>query len=328
MRDLYTRLKAKGFDRTFLLDAVLPEWWDDTLAAVPANRVLAETYIARDLGFRLAELHDPRAELSLQLPSKPSFKRYKNQVDDKVLATALIAGRAAGLIGGLLERLPAWQGDLDAALARRKILTHHRFVDLRSLIELCWEHGIIVFRLARVPRASKRFDGMAAFHKDRPVIVLGSTRDAPAWIAFHLAHELAHVLAGHVFPGSPPLTDSSLETTRITDDSQEYQADRVACEILTGFAQPQVALRRWNADQLARQAKVLGPAQGVDPGVFALIYAKSNDRWAVGQEALKRLSENHGAAELIAEPLQSRLAGLDTPEPTARFLSALTGVTI
>ncbi|NJL28493.1 MAG: ImmA/IrrE family metallo-endopeptidase [Thermoanaerobaculia bacterium] len=328
MRDLYARLKDKGFDRAFIRDAVLPEWWEDELAAVPANRALAETYIARGLGFQLAELHDPQTELSLRLPSKPSFKRYKNQVDDRVLATALIAQRAAGLLADLLEALPAYRGELDAGTARRAILSRHRFVNLRSLIELCWENGIIVFRLRRVPRAGKTFDGMAAFYGQRPVIVLGSIREAPAWIAFHLAHELAHILLGHVFPGSPPLTDSSLENTRVTNDSQEQQADRAACEILTGFEQPTIPLRKWNAEQLARQAEMAGPAQGVDPGVFALIYAKSNDRWPAGQGALKRLGEDQGAANLVAEPLQSRLEGLDATEPTSRFLGAVTGVTI
>ena len=49
MQDLYTRLVTIGFDADFLRRAVLPDWWEDSLAGVPANRALAEAAIARHL---------------------------------------------------------------------------------------------------------------------------------------------------------------------------------------------------------------------------------------------------------------------------------------
>jgi hypothetical protein len=50
MRDIYQRLAAAGLKRRFLLEAVLPDWWDDALAKVPANRELAEIYLSKSLG--------------------------------------------------------------------------------------------------------------------------------------------------------------------------------------------------------------------------------------------------------------------------------------
>ena len=90
MRDIYSRLQAKGLDRGFLQDYVLPDWWNDTLASVPASRGLAEGYLARDLGLEVAALRSPSAELSLSFASEPCFKRYRNEVDVRALAAARV----------------------------------------------------------------------------------------------------------------------------------------------------------------------------------------------------------------------------------------------
>jgi hypothetical protein len=189
-------------------------------------------------------------------------------------------------------------------------------------VELCWEVGIFVIHLAHVPRSSKCFDGMAAFCESRPVIVLGSKRDSPSWLVFHLAHELGHVISGHVRPGSPPVTDGDLKS-KVGDDRQEKEADQFACEVLTGFKQPRIDDLKLSGSKLARKARQVGPSQGVDPGVFALIYGRSNDRWAAAQKALNLLGAGAGAHRIIYEQLGKRLADLDVPESTARFLSIL-----
>lgn len=63
MKDLYGRLKAVGYDCRLVLECVLPDWWSDDLAAVPANRAIAELAIARHFGFRMTELCDPQIDL-------------------------------------------------------------------------------------------------------------------------------------------------------------------------------------------------------------------------------------------------------------------------
>ncbi len=93
MRDLYQRLRRQGLDQRFIRDRILPDWWEDSLAEVPANRALAETCLARHLGLRIEQLRDPEAELVLPPLSAVRFKRYRNRVDEQVLPATRIAQR-------------------------------------------------------------------------------------------------------------------------------------------------------------------------------------------------------------------------------------------
>jgi hypothetical protein len=324
MTDIYRRLGAKGFDQAFVQDFVLPDWWENSLAAVPANRALAEGYISRDLGFAIADLREPSSELSMSLVGSRRFKRYKNEVDDYALAAAQVAQRAAKLVSTQLRDLPPYKAGLDGRAVRKRILEKKPYVNLESLLDFCWDQGVIVFYLARIPKRSKPFSGMAMFCGKRPVIVLGSKRDSPAWTCFYLAHELAHILEGHVQPGLQPLADGGDLSGKSPElDEQENVADQVACEILTATRNPKPPLKRWNAEMLAHNARLIGPSHGVDPGVYALIYGKVNNRWPVAQNALKLVGKVTGACQLVSESLTKRLGDAELPEAAERFLDVL-----
>lgn len=78
---------------------------------------------------------------------------------------------------------------------------------------------------------------MAYYEGDRPVIVLASGYDSPPRQAFYLAHEVGHILRGHVKPGGEMLADSDLDTA--TEDKDEREADGDALELLTGQRTPE-----------------------------------------------------------------------------------------
>lgn len=323
VRDLYRRMKERGFDASFLREFVLPEWWSDELAEVEANRALAEGFIAKQLGFSLAELREPQRELSMPSIVEARFKRYKNQVDSRVKATALLAQQVAGRVIHLVkDDLPPFES-IPADTLREKILRYRHYVDLDSLLDFCWSHGIPVTYLAHTPRAGKRFDGMAAFVDGHPVIVLGSKRDGPPWLAFHLAHELGHLMSGHV-EQNQSLLDPTLATRQDGMSREEGEADEFACELLTGLAQPTIRNLKLNAPRLAATAEKRATALGIDPGVYALIYAKSNDRWAVAQEALKYMDLDSGGQDVVKSRLASRLPkDVDLAETDERLLRVL-----
>jgi hypothetical protein len=320
MSDLYARLAAIGFDRDFVRSAILPEWWDDSLAEIPANRAFAENLLARSLCIPISDLSQPSADLRLPSLTHVKFKRYKNHVDERVAPAILVAQRAAKIVVDAIS-LPSFELTFDATTARQAILRRYRYVDLSSLLSFCWDHGIVVLHLAKAPKHSKRFDGLAMFCGDRPVLVLGTRRESPAWLAFYLAHELSHILRRHVTPGSPPLADSDLQST--STDRQEKEADASACELLTGVTHPKIPDLKYNALRLALAVAREGPVLGMDPGVMALIYGKSNDRWGVAQNALKHLSLASGAQEMIVEALRKRFNPEDLSESSERFLSVL-----
>lgn len=323
IRDLQKRLKVRGFDWSFVQSYVLPEWWQDELAEVEANRALAELFVARQLGFSPKELRDRDRELSLPKMAPVRFKRYRNEVDDKVRVSTLVAQRAASVVARFVdEHLEPFTSRHSAQELRRRILQRSRFVDLESLVRLCWDLGIPVLHLAQTPQGSKRFDGMAAFIGDRPVIVLASGRDGSPWLAFHLAHEMGHILLRHVQPGSPPVVDGELGA-EAGSRGQEPEADRFACELLTGSPKPRLQDLKLTGPRLAVTAERQGPQWGVDPGVFALIYGRSNDRWGVAQKALKLLDRDRGGQALIARFLQKQLADAELSESDERLLGVL-----
>jgi hypothetical protein len=322
IRDLHARLSERGFDWRFIRSFILPEWWEDEMADHEADRALAEAYIARYLGFRAEELREPSRELTPPKLTEVRFKRYKNHVDQQVMTSAFLAQQIARtVVRNIEERLPCPELRQSAAAIRAAILRRHEYVDLNSLLDHAWRSGIPVLHLAHVPGKGKRFDGMAAFIGQRPVVILASGRNGPAWLAFHLAHELGHLLLGHVQPGGA-LLDETL-ASESGPSTHEKEADRFACEVLTGFAEPRIADLRAKGPRLAVVAAQIGPDQGIDPGVLALIYAKSNNRWPVAQNALKLLDLESGGPELVREHLHRHLNEADLSDSDRRFLSLL-----
>ncbi len=293
------------------------------MADIEANRALAEAYIAKQLGFRAEELRNKLQTLTPPPIAEVRFKRYKNQVDDKVRASALVAQRAAAaVVRSIGESAPPFLGCRDAGEIREAILRRSEYVDLESLLESCWRSGIPVLQLAQVPAGGKRFDGMAAFVEERPVIILASGRDGAPWLAFYLAHEIGHIMLGHVQPDTEALVDGTI-AGEAGASGHEREADQFACELLSGFPEPKIRNLKAAAPRLAVIAAGKGPEQGVDPGVFTLIYAKSNNRWGVGQNALKYLKLDTGGQAMIAEFLNKHLSQVDLSEADERFLNVL-----
>ena len=65
MNDIYRRLKPLGFDARFVRELLLPDWWHDELATVPANRAIAEATISRHLKISVDRLATADAELTI-----------------------------------------------------------------------------------------------------------------------------------------------------------------------------------------------------------------------------------------------------------------------
>ena len=82
MEDLYNRLKHLGIAPEFVRRYVLAEWWEDSMAEVPANRALAEIAIARAFGLQIASLRDPSIGL------KPDMDRRASSAEDRAIEAA------------------------------------------------------------------------------------------------------------------------------------------------------------------------------------------------------------------------------------------------
>jgi hypothetical protein len=307
MVGLFRRLKRIGYDGPFLRSAILPDWWEDSLADNPVTLAQIQLRIAHRLGLPLADILNPSKDLSLQDLSEVRLKRAKSGTARKDVTPGMVAARNTVRIAlPFLRRLPPLPANLTPLTLRKWVLGRNSTVDLAGLLEACWAHGIAVFHYSPLPTASKKFAGMAYYEADRPVIVLASGYDEPARLTFHLAHEVAHVIRGHVQPGGPVLCDANFDGT--TEDREETEADKDALELLTGKRDPILnAVFGLTAAKLVTAVRSEEHRSHIHPGTLALIYGKTARRMPVAVNALKLMNMGSGARRVIAAALERHL---------------------
>ena len=317
MSDLYERLSVVGFDQQFVRDRILPDWWDDSLAANPANRAIAELSIARMLGFDVSVLRIPTAPLTLALPQAARLKHAAGADAAKIAPTIRVAERMIRNMTSSLVDLPAFTGEQAPHTIREAILAVAPVVDLGSLLDFAWQAGVVVTRLAYRPSGTGKLHGIAMFCGYLPAVVLTENRDAPPWQAFRLAHELGHIFLGHVRPGEPPILDSDLDIGdpgELDGDHQEAAANAFACELLTG--EPDFPVHPYlnrGALALAFWARDRGTRGRIDPGTLLLLHAHMPvkagvNRYAATERALKTLKQDGGALDAIDRRLAAHLS--------------------
>jgi hypothetical protein len=325
IRDLYSKLKRLGIDRKYVQSAILPDWWDDSLYANESNRLTAQLGVSRFLGISLRDLAGPLDAFASQQNAR--LKRARNADLDEVAGAVAAAMHAARLVASLMaEHLP-FTGVRPALDIRQQLLARPECMapDLTHLVDFCWRHGIGVVHLTSLPKGSKKIAGLATFVGTRPVVVLCSGRDSPAWLAFHLAHELGHIMCAHVRSGDQPLVD--VEIGNVDDERQEQEADSYAIQLLTGHPELQLqSARRLSGMQLASLASDFGRAHRIDPGTVALVYGYCNRLIPVAQTALKAMNLESGGREILADAFRRHLSVEDLPDSAHRHLSAVTQV--
>lgn len=325
MSDIYRRLKLLGFDARFVRDLLLPDWWEDDLANVPANRAIAEATISRHLKISIDRLATADSELTIPSTVPVRLKSATRGTNPEIVRPSIaIAQRIATLlVQSLSSALPKFECST-AHDIRQEILVSHSKVTLESLIEYSWTHGIIVAHVDRLPKVTgfRKFDGLALFANEHPCVLLAEKNDAPAWLAFHLAHELGHLMCQHVTPGSALLPDENLE--RIINDSDENEADAFANELLTGDRSPNMnAVYGMTAEKLASAVQRVATDKQIDPAVFALVYGHNADRMPVSVKALRLMDQHIGARDQIRRFLSQHISTDNLRDTDAHLLEHL-----
>src|SRR5690606_17566942 len=111
------------------------------------------------------------------------------------------------------------------------------------------------------------------FVGDRPVIVIAKKKSSRAWLSFILAHEIGHIVLGHVSAGSSivdiSLQEASTYAAESAQDAQEADADAFALDLMGGQAVANV-IAAWRDDlspvELAVQARQAGQQLGIEAG--------------------------------------------------------------
>ena len=266
------------------INAVWPEWWSaEAKDSLSATTELTYT-VARRLGLSPRALFDGSPQFLWHDSTK--FKNL-GTTTDKEQAILASFGTAVGRCA-LSATRPGVTPLTDAESVRDAILREARFVNLPQLLTFCWQAGIPVIQLRVFPLPQKRMQAMTVKVNERHAILLGYESEYYARMAYILAHEIGHILLGHL-EHSDSLLDMDNPLTAGDLDAEEVDADRAAFILLTGRANPEVLanMQSYNARQLAHAANAQADQERIEPGILVLCLGHATGKWQQTFGALK-----------------------------------------
>jgi Zn-dependent peptidase ImmA (M78 family) len=225
-----------------------------------------------------------------ELRFKESNCRYKHannkEKSDLAAATALVQSLANTVASITINKYSIFE---DSQSIRNSLLSQGKpWVDFKSLVNYCWEHGVPVLYLPELP-VSKKMDAVVVDVNGRPVISLTKKHKHESELLFLLAHEMGHIFHRHLELGQ---TLIDIGVNKLDElDEQEKQANAFAIEILTGSEDTKFRSggRRLKADELAQAAKEESNKINVDSGHIALNWGYTTKNWAIAKSALNIL---------------------------------------
>jgi len=126
---------------------------------------------------------------------------------------------------------------------RETILAQNRLVDATELLTFCWAFGIPVIQLRLFPLKQKRMHAMTVRSNGRYAILLGLQTHYWAQIAYIIAHEISHILLGHLTDnGSLLEIDDPLDLKNA--DEEEAQASQGRRAVKRGAKRARCLRRR------------------------------------------------------------------------------------
>lgn len=282
--------------------------------------------IARKLGLDPRSLLDDSSEPQFVWKDEARFKNLTAGTPQEQAAIASFGMSTAQLLLKAMKADGAALGQHSAIEIRNSILASQPFVRLVDLLALCWALGIPVGHLRIFPLKAKRAAAMSARVNDRFAILLSKESVYPAWVAYYVAHELGHIMLGHL-SSSPVMVDFESDENS-PEDPQETEADRFALELLTGEPDPIVVsnAERPGARQLARRALEASRELRVEPGTLSLCFGHSTRDWATANAALKYIySEKRPTWGQVNGVVATQTDPSRVPEDSRGFFAAVLG---
>jgi hypothetical protein len=268
------------------VEAAWPAWWSEDADASTSARAELRFALARKLGVSPKALSDDRVEFVWY-----DRARFKHLSDEGAGSKAILASFGISIGRHLLQATRNTSAITvpSAEDLRKAILENSQFIDLTSLVGMCWACGIPIIHLRVFPLTAKAMHAMVVKADGRYAILLARDAEYPAPVAFTVAHEIGHIGLAHlgddvaIIDLDDPLTASDAE------DNEEAGADRYALSLLTGSPEPdiQANIEAFGARQLAQAVLDAGPRTRIEPGTLALCYAYRTNNWAKAMASLQ-----------------------------------------
>lgn len=323
---LRLRLKRAGYSDT-AISAVWPAWWSDDAAKSRSARAELRFSIAKKLGL------DPRFLLENDEPrfvwiGESKYKHLRDETDWERLALS-----SYGIaVGKVLTRGARQEFSLEGMSAQRLrslVLQRESFVGLHNLLAISWSAGIPIVHLKILPLTRKRMCAMCVKTKTGYAILVGRDAKHPAKIAFYVAHEIGHILLGHLKTNAAIVDLGDPISMAKSSDEEELEADRFALELLTGMPSPKVysTTDKFTATQLAQNALKTGHQLNIEPGTLALCLGFTTGRWRTTNAALNMIYEKpYPVWKTINHFATTQINWDEIPSQMISFVRAITGM--
>ncbi|MEO0355507.1 MAG: ImmA/IrrE family metallo-endopeptidase [Cyanobacteria bacterium P01_A01_bin.3] len=304
MNSLYPKLQAAGVPKQYVKQYVLPDWWNSELDADPEALVTAASYLATRLNLEFISLVQNDSELKFCPNNQIKYKKSEGNQPHQLLVPRAIASRLGEWAAHACPVPYNSIVNLSAREIRKAILHSDATVNLNSLLQFCWNHGVPVIHLTKYPAGNRKFDGVVLKVGGRHVIVISVDHTSPSKISFILAHEIGHICLNHIRENDEYL-DQSIELDSDSDSEEERQANFFATEVLHGNPEPRYQiLRPHNLDTFLFEARSFGDSH-IDPGAFLWSYAwnanktQKRNYYPLVNNVLKILEEGKDARRII-----------------------------
>lgn len=329
-----TQLTAKSLYKTVAglglkpaqVRQLLPAWWAPEIEKAADGLAELALHLSRRLSIDHAALLEGRL-VPKGAVTKLAFKHRANADPTTLAASSFIASSLSQALVAAMTT-PYQPMPADATALRQLASERYGSLSFDALLGVCWSHGIPVIPLPRLPVGVRKMDGAALLVGERPVIVIAKKKSSRAWLSFILAHEIGHIVLGHVRPGSSivdiSLQEASTYSAESSQDGQEAEADAFALELMGGRAvADEIAAWRDDASpvEIAVQARQGGQRLRIEAGHLILRHAFVTRRWPEAITALRFLSEDvdpeaalighlsqHIELDRVAEDLQDLVA--------------------
>ena len=327
---LRSQLRRAGVTKR-AVDAVWPEWWsadaENSAAAVAELRFT----VARRLGLSPQSLFEQAPRFVWKDEAK--FKNLGTTTEDEaVILSSFAVGVGGYLISATPVGPPISTQPLSALRLREILLESFQVIALDALLAFAWSIGIPIVQMRLFPLSQKRMEATTIRVRDRVAILVGRESKFQAQVAYIVAHEIGHLLLGHL-QETTALLEMEDPLRADSPDDEELAADRFALELLTGHPDIEVEsdTSSFTATQLAVAAAANSVNTRIDPGVLALCLGHGTGRWrqAIGaQKVLPPGEQDVGSRinDLADNQLQWTELSIESQDYLRRVL-ALTGTT-
>lgn len=326
MSSLIAKLSLLGFNNSYIRTNGLPSWWDDELNNKPFAVLEGAGYIADRLNLDLKSLLDETETVKFNHPPQTKFKQRSSKHNKYPDVAQALASRVAELIA-LATEVNFTPLPTNVKEIRADILKIAPTINLTSLLKYCWSQGIIIAYFNNFPESKtiKKIAGLIQWQSNSPVIILSSTYTQSALIAFDLAHELGHLVLGHLQDGL--LVDEEINSN--CNDDEENQANKFATELLLDNCDNSLGYKKiYRHEQLIKLAQEKhNENPTVEPEFIVLNHAWHHpNQWGLANKALDKLDPERKGQQTINEYLADRIDWDKLNDENYEYLERVLGV--